>query len=113
MGRLRQERRALDKSSRKNRRRLPIAAAHVAFHRQIGEFRDVHATPDGDLIDSQAWKHRSDHWLPSQADGNFIADSMKPTREPGQFAELDRAAQSRDRTTSRAFRVCEDWRREL
>jgi benzoyl-CoA 2,3-dioxygenase component B len=64
------------------RLRLP----HVAFHRQIGEFRDVHATPDGDLIDSEAWKHRSDHWLPSQADGNFIADSMTPTREPGQFA---------------------------
>jgi benzoyl-CoA 2,3-dioxygenase component B len=62
--------------------RLP----HVAFHRQIGEFRDVQATPDGALIDSEAWKHRSDRWLPSQADGDFIADLMKPVREPGQFA---------------------------
>src|SRR5216684_202517 len=50
------------------RLRLP----HVAFHRQIGEFRDLHATPDGDVIDSEAWQHRSDHWLPSQADGDFI-----------------------------------------
>jgi benzoyl-CoA 2,3-dioxygenase component B len=58
----------------------------VAFHRQIGEFRDVHATPDGDLIDSAAWKHRSDRWLPSRADGDFIGDLMKPMREPGQFA---------------------------
>ena len=64
------------------RLRLP----HVAFHRQIGEFRDVQATPDGELIDSEAWKHRSDHWLPSRADGDFIADLMKPMREPGQFA---------------------------
>jgi benzoyl-CoA 2,3-dioxygenase component B len=62
--------------------RLP----HVAFHRQIGEFRHLHATPDGDVIDSEAWKHRSDHWLPSRADGDFIADLMKPMREPGQFA---------------------------
>jgi pyruvate/2-oxoglutarate dehydrogenase complex dihydrolipoamide dehydrogenase (E3) component len=27
---------------------------HVAFHRQIGEFKDVHATPTGDLIDERA-----------------------------------------------------------
>jgi benzoyl-CoA 2,3-dioxygenase component B len=62
--------------------RLP----HVAFHRHIGEFRDVHATPYGELIDSVAWKQRGDDWLPSQADGDFIADLMKPMREPGKFA---------------------------
>src|SRR5262245_29635562 len=28
---------------------------HVAFHRDIGEFKDVHATPDGVLIDDAAW----------------------------------------------------------
>jgi benzoyl-CoA 2,3-epoxidase subunit B len=59
---------------------------HVAFHRQIGEFRDVHATPYGERIDSVAWNQRKDHWLPSQADGDFIVDLMKPMREPGQFA---------------------------
>src|SRR5262249_54985871 len=47
--------------------RLP----HMAFHRQIGEFRDVRATPDGELMDSRARTLRSDHWLPSQADGEF------------------------------------------
>jgi benzoyl-CoA 2,3-dioxygenase component B len=64
------------------RLRLP----HVAFHRQIGEFRDIHATPDGDLIDAAAWTRQKDQWLPSTADGDFIAELMKPTREPGQFA---------------------------
>jgi benzoyl-CoA 2,3-epoxidase subunit B len=59
---------------------------HVAFHRQIGEFRDVRATPYGELIDREAWTRRSVHWLPSPADGQFIAELMRPVREPGQFA---------------------------
>ena len=64
------------------RLRLP----HVAFHRQIGEFRDVYATPDGELVDPATWAQRKDEWLPSKADGDFIADLMKPMREPGKFA---------------------------
>jgi benzoyl-CoA 2,3-dioxygenase component B len=62
--------------------RLP----HVGFHRQIGEFRDVHATPAGELIDAAAWTGRKDQWLPSQQDGDFIAALMQPMREPGKFA---------------------------
>jgi benzoyl-CoA 2,3-epoxidase subunit B len=59
---------------------------HVAFNRQIGEFRDVHATPTGELIDADTWQRRKGEWLPSTADGNFIADLMTPVREPGTFA---------------------------
>jgi benzoyl-CoA 2,3-epoxidase subunit B len=62
--------------------RLP----HVAFHREIGEFRDVHVNPAGELIDAAAWERQKDQWLPSQADGDFIAALMQPTQEPGQFA---------------------------
>ena len=29
---------------------------HVAFHRQIGEFRDVQASPSGQLLDDAAWQ---------------------------------------------------------
>jgi len=64
------------------RLRLP----HVAFHREIGEFRDVHATPDGALIDAAAWVRMKDQWLPSAADGDFIAARMAPVSAPGQFA---------------------------
>ena len=64
------------------RLRLP----HVAFHRQIGEFRDVHATPDGALIDAAAWARMKDQWLPSAADGDFIAALMVPVSAPGRFA---------------------------
>jgi benzoyl-CoA 2,3-dioxygenase component B len=59
---------------------------HVAFHREIGEFRDVHTTPAGELIDAAAWARQKDAWLPSQADGDFIVELMKPMQEPGHFA---------------------------
>jgi benzoyl-CoA 2,3-epoxidase subunit B len=72
----------IEKSGIAFRLRLP----HVAFHRQIGEFRDVHATPYGELIDRQAWTRRSCHWLPSPDDGQFIAELMQPVGERGQFA---------------------------
>ena len=63
-----------------------LALPHVAFHRQIGEFRDVQATPTGELIDEATWQKRKYEWLPSKEDGDFIATLMKPVREPGEFA---------------------------
>src|SRR5690348_679807 len=59
---------------------------HVGFHRQIGEFKDVHVTPDGALIDAAAWARDKEKWLPSSGDGEFVASLMKPVTEPGQFA---------------------------
>jgi benzoyl-CoA 2,3-dioxygenase component B len=59
---------------------------HVAFHRQIGEFKDVEATPQGKLIDAATWAKRQSEWLPSTADGDFIASLMKSEIETGQFA---------------------------
>ena len=59
---------------------------HVAFHRHIGEFKDVHASPTGGSIDDADWATTSDEWLPSKADGDFIESLMKPVTEPGKFA---------------------------
>jgi benzoyl-CoA 2,3-dioxygenase component B len=59
---------------------------HVAFHRNIGEFRDAHATPEGVLIDDATWKRERDKYLPSADDGAFIESLMRPVAEPGQFA---------------------------
>jgi benzoyl-CoA 2,3-dioxygenase component B len=64
------------------RLRLP----HVAFHRQIGEFRAVHVSPTGELLDDGAWERSKDAWLPTAADGDFIASLMQPETQPGQFA---------------------------
>jgi benzoyl-CoA 2,3-dioxygenase component B len=63
-----------------------LALPHVAFHREIGEFRDVRTTPAGELIDAAAWERQKDQWLPSKADGDFISELMAPVQEPGQFA---------------------------
>jgi benzoyl-CoA 2,3-dioxygenase component B len=66
--------------------RFAFKLPHVAFHRKIGEFRDVQATPDGVLIDAATWQRERDRWLPSRADGDFIESLMKPVTEPGKFA---------------------------
>jgi benzoyl-CoA 2,3-dioxygenase component B len=63
-----------------------LALPHVAFHRQIGEFKDVEATSLGVLVDAATWKRDRDEYLPSAADGEFIASLMKPVTEPGKFA---------------------------
>jgi benzoyl-CoA 2,3-dioxygenase component B len=63
-----------------------LALPHVAFHRDIGEFKDVHATPSGELIDDAAWQKQKDNWLPSASDGDFITSLMQPVSEPGKFA---------------------------
>jgi benzoyl-CoA 2,3-dioxygenase component B len=64
------------------RLRLP----HVAFHRQIGEFRSSRVSPEGELLDEATWARSRDAWLPSAEDGEFIASLMQPETKPGQFA---------------------------
>src|SRR5471030_762967 len=63
-----------------------LTLPNVAFHRQIGEFRDIHATPDGLLIDDATWNKRKTDWLPSTDDGDFIASLMTPVTEAGAYA---------------------------
>lgn len=59
---------------------------HTAFHRQIGEFKDVHASPEGVIVDDANWAKKRNEWLPSTADGDFIASLMTPVAEPGKYA---------------------------
>jgi len=63
-----------------------VALPHVAFHRQIGEFKEVRASPTGELIDDETWEKRRPEWLPSTEDGEFIGSLMTPVTEPGKFA---------------------------
>jgi benzoyl-CoA 2,3-epoxidase subunit B len=66
--------------------KFELALPHVAFHRHIGEFRDVEATTTGELLDGARWTKMKDDFLPSDADGDFIAGLMQPMVEPGKFA---------------------------
>src|SRR5246127_1606560 len=63
-----------------------LSLPNVAFHRAIGEFKDVHASPDGVLVDDATWNRRRNEWLPSTDDGDFITSLMKPVRDVGEFA---------------------------
>jgi benzoyl-CoA 2,3-epoxidase subunit B len=66
--------------------KFELKLPHVAFHRHIGEFKDTYASPSGELIDKATWEKRKHEWLPSSADGDFIAGLMQPVVEPGKFA---------------------------
>ena len=86
-----------------------LALPHVAFHRHIGEFRDVHATPDRHAARRRRpGRTQKDKWLPSKADGDFIASLMKPVQRARQVRLLDRAAQGRHRQQAGRLRIRED-----
>jgi benzoyl-CoA 2,3-dioxygenase component B len=38
------------------------------------------------LIDDATWNRRKEEWVPSAADGDFIASLMMPVTEAGEFA---------------------------
>lgn len=59
---------------------------HTAFHRQVGEFRDIHATPSGIILSSSDWAIQKDNYVPSTSDGDFITSLMKPCTGIGEYA---------------------------
>jgi len=63
-----------------------IAAPHIAFHRQIGEFKGASVTPTGEVLDQAEWQARKNEWLPSKEDGEYIASLMIPASNPGEYA---------------------------
>jgi benzoyl-CoA 2,3-dioxygenase component B len=60
---------------------------HRAFHRAIGMFSEVKATPDGQIISEADWTHRHADWLPTDEERAFVGSLMTaPVIEPGKFA---------------------------
>jgi benzoyl-CoA 2,3-dioxygenase component B len=59
---------------------------HVAFHRHVGEFQSVKASPEGSVLSDSQWAQQKEEWLPSKADGDFIQSLMQPVWEPGKLA---------------------------
>ncbi len=72
----------IDKIGVKFRLELP----HVAFNRQIGEFRDINATPKGVMISDAEWARAREQYLPSRDDLAFLTSLMVKVHEPGKFA---------------------------
>ena len=63
-----------------------LTLPHEAFHRQIGVFSAIAATPEGEIVSKEEFERRRDEWLPSREDGEYIASLMVPCYEPGKFA---------------------------
>ena len=63
-----------------------IKLPHVAFHRHIGEFADISADVDGNLLTDAEWTKRHGEFLPSESDRAFIESLMQPQFEPAKFA---------------------------
>ena len=66
--------------------KFEVKLPSVAFHRQIGEFRNIEASPDGRLLSASEWVAHKDGWIPSKADGDFIESLMHPCWDRGRFA---------------------------
>jgi benzoyl-CoA 2,3-dioxygenase component B len=73
---------AIEKTGVQFRLELP----HTGFHRHIGEFKDIHVTPKGVIVDGATWARTRDEYLPSSKDGEFITSLMRPVVQPGAFA---------------------------
>ena len=56
------------------------------FHRQIGNFSNIKATPSGEQISDEVWEGRCGEWLPNQADEDYVRSLMQPVIEPGKIA---------------------------
>ena len=63
-----------------------ITLPHTAFHRGIGTFADVHATPDGRIISRDKWEEQKDEWLPTDSDRDYVRSLMVQVVEPGKVA---------------------------
>ena len=64
-----------------------VTLPHVAFNRRIGTFAELDVTPQGDVIDADAWRRREGEWLPTEADRAYVRSLMpSAVTEPGRFA---------------------------
>jgi benzoyl-CoA 2,3-dioxygenase component B len=65
---------------------VTLTLPHRGFHRAIGNFADLHVSPDGRLITAAEWAAQRAQWLPTAQDQAHVASLMKPVVEPGKFA---------------------------
>ena len=63
-----------------------LALPHRAFHRDVGEFSDVHATARGEIVSESEWNERKDEWLASDTDLEYILSLMQQETRPGKYA---------------------------
>ena len=83
---------------------------HVAFHRQIGEFKDIKASPTGELVDDATWNKREGQVAAVEGRRRLHPEPDAPGHRARQVRQLDRAAPRRHRQQARRLRIREDRR---
>ncbi|MFQ5661420.1 MAG: benzoyl-CoA 2,3-epoxidase subunit BoxB [Gammaproteobacteria bacterium] len=64
-----------------------LKLSHRAFNRRVGEFAELHASPEGEVMSESEWNKRKDEWLPSAADLEYLLSLMQEgTPKPGEYA---------------------------
>jgi benzoyl-CoA 2,3-dioxygenase component B len=63
-----------------------LTLPHRAFHRAVGEFSDVHATDNGEIVSDAEWHEREEEWLASESDLEYILSLMQQQTTPGKYA---------------------------
>jgi benzoyl-CoA 2,3-epoxidase subunit B len=66
--------------------KFALTLPSVAFHRNVGEFKAVKASPDGKVLTETEWVKMQAQWIPTTDDGAFIESLMVPVWEPGKYA---------------------------
>jgi len=63
-----------------------LVLPHVAFSRTVGEFADIHATPQGHILTDDEWHQQKHRFLPTADDETYLNSLMISVFEPGEFA---------------------------
>jgi len=63
-----------------------LSLPHVAFYRHIGEFANIHADPEGNILTPAEWEAQKDDYLPNDSDAAYITSLMVPVDQPGKYA---------------------------
>ena len=63
-----------------------LAMPSKRFNRHVGVYADHRFDPQGNPVDDAAWEARRTGWLPTQADTDYVRESMIPVYEPGKVA---------------------------
>src|SRR4051794_36594294 len=59
---------------------------HEGFNRKVGVYASHHVSPEGEVLDDDAWASRVVGWLPNDDDRRDVASLMVPEYEYGEFA---------------------------
>jgi benzoyl-CoA 2,3-dioxygenase component B len=63
-----------------------LTLPHRAFHRGIGTFANIKATPGGKIITEAEWDRHHADWLPTEDDKAHVVSLMQAVTEPGRMA---------------------------